>query len=55
MSFYNVEPEKYNKRVSFTSSKRSEVSKDNGVPGPTKYSFVSLSDKRLSIQFGASR
>lgn len=55
MRFYNIEVKKYNKRVSFSSSKRSDLSKDNGVPGPTRYNTGTLSDKRLLVQFKAGR
>lgn len=53
--FYDVECKKYNKRVSFSSSKRSDFSKDNGVPGPTRYNAGTVSDKKLPVQFKAGR
>ena len=38
-SFYDVDIKNNAKRVSFSSSKRSDFCKDNGVPGPTKYNI----------------
>lgn len=53
--FYDVEMPKYNKRVSFTTSQRTNFCKDNGNPGPTKYNPNVNSDKKLSVQFKSSR
>ncbi len=36
---YDVGLKKYDKKVSFSASKRSSFWKDNGVPGPTKYTI----------------
>lgn len=52
---YDIDIKKYDKKVSFTTTKRTDFCKNDGVPGPTKYNPIDHMDKRLSVQFKNGR
>jgi hypothetical protein len=46
---------KYDKKISFTTTQRSNFCRNDGIPGPTKYDPIKNPDKRLSVQFKNGR
>ena len=52
---YDIEIKKYDKKISFTTTQRTNFCRNDGIPGPTKYDPIKNPDKRLSVQFKNGR
>lgn len=54
--FYDVGVKMYDKKVGFTSSKRTDFAKRDGVPGPTRYcNSEGSGNKNIGIKFKSGR